>query len=63
MEHTNICAMLRPGSVYSYDMKQVHAPVKGKSSGEAADAAANNDDAMAFLLHVSSLVYSLSLSL
>lgn len=55
--------MLRPGSVYSYDMEQVHAPVKGKSSGEAADAAADNDDAMAFLLHVSSLVYSLSLSL
>jgi hypothetical protein len=44
-------------------MEQVHAPVKGKSSGEAADAAADNDDAMAFLLHVSSLVYSLSLSL
>jgi hypothetical protein len=29
-------------------------PVKSKSSGEAADAAADNDDAMYLLLHVSS---------
>jgi len=39
-------------------MEQVHAPVKGKSSGKAADASADNNDAMGFLLHVSFLVYS-----
>jgi hypothetical protein len=36
---------------------RTHAPVKGESSGEAADAAADNDDAMAFLLHLSSLFF------
>jgi hypothetical protein len=44
-------------------MEQVHAPVKSKSSGKAADAAADNDDAMGFLLHVSFLVYSPSPSM
>ena len=39
-------------------MEQVHAPVKGKSSGKATDATADNNDAMGFLLHVSFLVYS-----
>ena len=39
-------------------MEQVHAPVKSKSSGKADDAAADNDDAMGFPLHVSFLVYS-----
>ena len=61
MKYTTICAMLQ-GKDWrkNRDMEQVHAPVKGKSSGKAADATADNNDAMGFLLHVSFLVYFLS---